>query len=154
MTELTVDRVDLAWEAIAAGDRGKITEYWAEDVRFEIPGSHAYAGWYEGLDEFLGFLGAFGRLSGGTIRAERITAMVDAAAGYSVDVNHNTARRAGLTGTDASPYRDLDVDALHLLRWRDGRVVEGRWVILGDGVARSELWFSPIDADGTRSTEI
>ncbi len=154
MTELTTDRIDLAWQAIASGDRGKILEYWAEDVRFQIPGNHAYSGWYEGLDAFLGFLETFGRLSGGTIQAERVTSLVNARAGYSVDINRNTARRAGLPSGSPSPYRDLELDALHLLRWRDGRVVEGRWVIMGDGVATSALWFSPVDADGTRSTEI
>ncbi|MET7704088.1 MULTISPECIES: nuclear transport factor 2 family protein [unclassified Streptomyces] len=151
MPELTTDRVQDAFIALASGDRDKMLEYWDENLRFEIPGNHAHAGWHEGLDAFLGFLGTVGKLSAGSYRAENVTIMANAADGYSVDVNKNWALRAGAPSDSTSPYDLLDVTALHLLRWRDGRVVEGRGVILGDGAATSALWWSPLDAQGNRT---
>ncbi|MBB1154452.1 MULTISPECIES: nuclear transport factor 2 family protein [Amycolatopsis] len=149
--ELTVDRVGLAFEALASGDRGKMLEYWDENVRFEIPGNHGHAGWYEGLDEFLGFLATVGEYSAGTYRAENVTVLVNPDSGYSVDINKNWAVRAGADHDSTSPYDKLDVDALHVLRWRDGKIVEGRGVLMGDGGTTSALWWSPIRADGTRA---
>jgi ketosteroid isomerase-like protein len=151
MTELTVERVGQAFAALGSGDRAKMLEYWDENVRFEIPGNHAYAGWYEGLDEFLGFLGTVGEFSAGSYRAENVTVLVNAEAGYSVDLNKNWALRAGAPEDSVSPYDRLDVDALHVLRWQDGRIVEGRGVLMGDGATTSGLWWSPISADGTRN---
>lgn len=151
MTELTRERVAAAFAALASGDRGKMLEYWDENIRFEIPGNHTHAGWYESLDEFLGFLGTVGRLSGGTYQAENTVIMVNAEAGYSVDVNKNWALRDGSPKDGDSPYDMLDVDALHVLRWQDGRIVEGRGVIMGDGLATSALWWSPLNSDGSRN---
>ncbi|WP_034092082.1 nuclear transport factor 2 family protein [Streptacidiphilus albus] len=152
MTELTADRVKRAFAALGSGDRAAILEYWHEDVRFEIPGNHPHAGWYEGIDSFLGFLKTLGELSGGTYVAENITVLANAEEGYSVDVNTNHALRADAPPDSTSPYHLLDVTALHLLRWRDGRIVEGRGVILGDGGSTSALWWSPLNPDGSRST--
>ncbi|MDI5963305.1 nuclear transport factor 2 family protein [Streptomyces sp. SL13] len=151
MSELTVERVGEAFAALGSGDREKMLQYWDENVRFEIPGNHAYAGWYEGLDSFLGFLKTVGEMSGGSYLAENITVMVNAEDGWSVDVNRDYARRAGVPEGETSPYLLMDVEAMHLLRWRDGRVVEGRGTILGDGLTTSSLWWSPIAADGTRT---
>ncbi|MGW2724636.1 nuclear transport factor 2 family protein [Streptomyces sp. NPDC001492] len=150
MSELTVERVREAFGALASGDRQAMLEYWDEDVTFEIPGNHAHAGRHEGLDSFLGFLKTVGELSGGTYTAENVTIMVNAEDGYSVDVNTNRALRAGAPADSTSPYDLLDVTALHFLRWRDGRIVEGRGVILGDGGSTSALWWSPINQDGSR----
>ena len=151
MSELTVERVGEAFAALGSGDREKMLQYWDENVRFEIPGNHAHAGWYEGIDSFLGFLKTVGELSGGSYLAENITVMVNSEQGYSVDVNRNYARRAGAPEDAVSPYLMMDVTALHLLRWVDGRIVEGRGVILGDGPATTALWWSPLNPDGSRS---
>jgi len=151
MTELTRERVQEAFAALGSGDRTKMLEYWHEDVRFEIPGNHAHAGWHEGLDAFLGFLGTVGKLSGGSYRAQNVTITINPEDGYSVDVNTNWALRGDAPADSTSPYHLLDVTAMHLLRWEDGRIVEGRGVILGDGLSTSALWWSPLNPDGTRS---
>jgi ketosteroid isomerase-like protein len=151
VTELTVKRVMAAYEALGSDDRDHMVEYWSPDLRFEIPGGHAYAGWYEGLDAFLGFGATIGRLSGGTYTSKNVTVLVNADEGYSVDINVNKAMRANATEGSTSPYDRLDIESLHLLRWRDGRVVEGRWVLIGDGLSTSALWWSPRNADGSRN---
>jgi hypothetical protein len=53
----------------------------------------------------------------------------------SCDITHNLGRRAG------QDERILDIDVVHFLRWRDGKVIEGRGAIFGDGTARyDEFW--------------
>ncbi|WP_432020721.1 nuclear transport factor 2 family protein [Streptomyces sp. 1222.5] len=150
MSDLTPERVAAAWASLGTGDREKITEFWDENVRFEVPGLHAYSGWYEGLDGFLEFFGNMFRLSGGTMHGENVTVLVNPEAGYSVDVNHITAVRAGAAADSTSPYDTFAVEALHLLRWDNGRIVEGRWAVLGAGAETTALWWSPRDADGAR----
>ncbi|MEU6732095.1 nuclear transport factor 2 family protein [Streptomyces physcomitrii] len=151
MSDLTVEIVRSAFEALGSGDRDRMLEFWDENVRFEIPGNHVQSGWHEGLDAFLGFLGTVGELSGGSYKAENLTITVNPEDGYSVDVNTNWALRAGAPEDSTSPYHLLDVTAMHLLRWENGRIVEGRGVILGDGPSTSALWWSPIGPDGRRA---
>jgi ketosteroid isomerase-like protein len=151
VTELTVKRVLAAYDALGSGDRSRLLEFWSPDLRFEIPGCHAHAGWYEDLDGFLGFAATIGRLSGGTYTSENVTVLVNPEEGYSVDVNVNKALRANAPAGSTSPYDRLDIESLHLLRWRDGRIVEGRWVLIGDALATSALWWSPRAEDGSRN---
>ncbi|MEV5174925.1 nuclear transport factor 2 family protein [Streptomyces flaveolus] len=150
MSDLTAERVGAAWASLGTGDRARIAEYWDENLRFEVPGLHAYSGWYEGLDAFLGFFADMGRLAGGTMRGQNVTVLVNVEAGFSVDVNRVSAVRAGAAEDSTSPYDRFDIDALHLLRWENGRIVEGRWSVLGAGAETTALWWSPRDADGSR----
>ena len=63
----------LVWESLAAfrrGDMDALRQYWAEDIRFHVPGRSLLAGDYEGIAQFLGVLGRLSELSGGTVRAE------------------------------------------------------------------------------------
>lgn len=150
MSDLTTERVGAAWGSLRTGDRAKILEFWDENVRFEVPGIHAYSGWYEGIDAFLGFFGNLIRLSGGSMHGESVTILVNPEDGYSVDVNHISAKRAGSPEGSTSPHDTFDIEAMHLLRWEGGRIVEGRWLVLGEGAETSALWWSPRNADGTR----
>jgi len=60
---------------------------------------------------------------------------VMAADNFSADVTRNTGNRAGQAD------RRLDIDVIHWLTWRDGKVVEGRGAIFGDGTAQyDEFW--------------
>jgi hypothetical protein len=70
---------------------------------------------------------------------------------YSVDLNHTTARRGHARPESTSPYDVLDIRGLHALRWRDGKVVEGRGAIFGDGVTNFNSWWSPLSEDGERT---
>lgn len=150
MTDITADRVAGAWDSLATGDRSRILEFWDENVRFEVPGVHAYSGVYEGIDAYLGFFGNLIRLSGGTLHAERTVVLVNPEAGYSVDVNHIAADRAGAPSDSELPWDRFDTDALHLLRWQNGRIVEGHWMVFGEGAEGTRLWWSPVDAHGSR----
>ena len=150
MTDLSAQRVADAWDSLTTGDRAHILEFWHEEVTFEVPGSHAYAGTYRGIDAYLGFFGNLFRLSGGSLHADRSVILVNPAAGQSVDVNRMSAARAGSIGPARPPWDRFDVDALHLLRWEGGRIVEGHWMVFGPGAAGTAFWWSPVDASGHR----
>ncbi|WP_336209430.1 nuclear transport factor 2 family protein [Nonomuraea sp. LPB2021202275-12-8] len=145
---VTPDLVQAAYDALASGEEERIARYWAQDMRWMVPGHHQLAGWYEGRAGFLGFMAEVGRLSGGSFAMKPIAVLTGE--GYSADVTHNEGRRAGSPEGSTSPYDFLNIDVVHVLKWRDGQVVEGRGAIFGDGTARFDQFWSQLDADGIR----
>ena len=133
MANVTADHVRNAYKALGTGDRELCSEFWAEDMVWEVPGHNQLSGWKYGLDEFLGFMKKVGELSGGSFRMEQITILVNN--DYSCDVTNNQGTRAN------DHNRKLNIDVAHVLRWRDGKVVAGKGGIFGDGTAQyDEFW--------------
>ncbi|HRX61282.1 MAG TPA: nuclear transport factor 2 family protein [Candidatus Competibacter sp.] len=133
MTMITPEQVAAAYAALATGQREQIAQLWAEDMRWLVPGHNPLSGWKNNLDEFIAFMGTVGRLSDNSFRMDSIAVM--AADNFSADVTRNTGNRAG------QPDRRLDIDVIHWLTWRDGKVIEGRGAIFGDGTAQyDEFW--------------
>ncbi|HEU5354845.1 MAG TPA: nuclear transport factor 2 family protein [Actinocrinis sp.] len=149
MSVLTEERVRAAYAALGSGDRAQIAQYWAEDMRFLTPGNHPFAGWHNGLDAFVDFMGKVGEASAGSFDIDIAVVLVNDE--YSVDLNHTTARRSHAKPESTSPYDVLDINGLHALRWRDGKVVEGRGAIFGDGMTGFNQWWSPLDENGERT---
>jgi ketosteroid isomerase-like protein len=133
MSQITAELVGKAYEALSTGDKSKIQEYWSDEMRWLVPGHSEMAGWKNNLDEFLAFMRRVNELSGNSFRMELVvTATGD---DYSADVNHNTGTRA------APESRNLNIDVIHFLRWRDGKIIEGQGAIFGDGTAQyDEFW--------------
>ena len=138
MAKVTPELVQTAYDALAAGlasgDREKIRQYWADDMIWLVPGHNPLSGLKRGLDGFLGFMAEVGRLSGNSFNMER-TAIMTSDDG-SADVTHNVGNRAG------DVNRKLDIDVIHYLRWRDGKVIEGRGAIFSDGTAQYDAFWS------------
>jgi uncharacterized protein len=71
---MTHPNEDLLREAFAAFQRGDLaalqSKYFAEDIRYHVPGRSQISGDYEGIDEVFGFFGRLFELSGGTLRLE------------------------------------------------------------------------------------
>ena len=133
MAIITADQVAAAYAALATGQRDQIAQVWAEDLRWLVPGHNQLSGWKNNLDEFIAFMGTVGRLSDNSFRMDSVAVM--AADNFSADVTRNTGYRAG------QPDRRLDIDVIHWLTWRDGKVIEGRGAIFGDGAAQyDEFW--------------
>ena len=133
MAIITNEQVAAAYAALATGQRSQIAELWAEDMRWLVPGHNRLSGWKNNLDEFIDFMGTVGRLSDNSFRMASVAVMT--ADNFSADVTRNTGNRAG------SPDRRLDIDVIHWLTWRDGKVIEGRGAIFGDGTAQyDEFW--------------
>lgn len=136
MPKVTPEMVANAYAALATGDREKIQEYWAEDMRWLVPGHNILSGWKEGLTGFLEFMRQVGMLSGNSFHMENICTTTSDE--YSADVTRNRGQRAG------NPDKTLDITAVHVLRWRDGKVIEGRGAIMEDGTTRYDQFWSPV----------
>ena len=52
-------------------------KYWANDMVWQVPGHNQLSGWYHSLDEFLGFMGQVGALSGNSFHMDSITVMAE-----------------------------------------------------------------------------
>ena len=144
----TEEQVEAAYQALATGDRSEIERYWAEDMRWLVPGNHQLAGWWEGLDGFFSFMEQVGKLSGGSFVMKRSAILL--ADGFSADISYNVGTRATARPGSTSPYDRLEIDVVHVLRWRDGKVVEGRGAIFGDGTTLFNQFWSQLAPDATR----
>jgi ketosteroid isomerase-like protein len=133
MAELTPDRVTSAYKALATGDRNLIAEFWAENMVWQVPGHNHLSGWYHSLDEFLGFMGQVGALSGGSFNMETISTLVEGE--WSADITRNRGKRA-------DSDKAMDIEVVHVLRWQDGKVVAGRGAIFGDGTTEYDQFWS------------
>ena len=134
MAQITSAQVASAYAALATGQRERIAQHWAHDMRWLVPGHNRLSGWKNNLDEFIGFMAEVGRLSANSFRMDSIAVMV--ADNFSADVTHNVGNRAG------EPNRILDIDVIHFLTWQDGKVIEGRGAIFGDGTAQYDAFWA------------
>ncbi len=150
MPNVTPDLVRTAYGALASGDMEQIKQYWAEDMNWLVPGHNPLSGWYHGRDAFLGFMGQVGALSANSFNMESIAVMTSD--DYSADVTHNVGFRGGFEGKGEVPYTKLDIEVVHVLRWRDGKVIEGRGAIFGDGTTEYDQFWAPRGKDGERSS--
>ena len=133
-TCVTPERVAAAYDALASGDQERIREYWADDMVWLVPGHNRLSGRKQGLEASLAFRGEEAQLSGNSFRMDWEAVMVGD--NTSPDVTHNVGHRA----EDES--RILDIDVIHFLRWRDGKVIEGRGAIFGDGTAQYDAFWA------------
>lgn len=130
---LTEARVREAYDALASGDRNRIEQYWDRDMTWLVPGHNQLSGMKKGLDEFLTFMDKVGHLSDNSFQMawDRVLITGDS----SADIRRNTGHRAG------DDKKHLDIYVVHVLRWRNGKVIEGKASIFGDGTAQyDEFW--------------
>lgn len=146
--DVTPELVDAAYEALATGDRGQIEKYWDESMRWLVPGNHQLAGWWEGLDGFFDFMTRVGELSGGSFVMTR--SAICTAPGWSADVSYNLGTRVTAEEGSLSPYDRLEIDVIHLLKWENGKVVEGRGAIFGDGTTQFNQFWSQLATNAVR----
>jgi ketosteroid isomerase-like protein len=133
---VTQEMVANAYAALMTGDLEKIKEHWAEDMTWYVPGHNILSGWKNNLQEFYAFMGQVGQLSENSFHMDNVTTCTNEE--YSVDVTRNRGNRAG------QPDKKLDIIAVHVLKWKDGKVIEGRGAIQGDGTTEYDQFWSPI----------
>ncbi len=133
---VTPDHVLEAYGALASGEVDRIRQYWSEDMVWQVPGHNPLSGWYFGLDEFLGFMGTVGRLSDNSFVMDPIAGRVIVTGEYSADLTRNRGHR------DGHPNKTMDIEVVHVLRWRDGKVVAGKGAIFGDGATEYDQFWS------------
>ena len=133
-TSVTPDLVRRAYAALLSGEVDAISHYWAPELRWLVPGHNPLSGWKNGRDAFLDFMRRVGDLSGGSFNMDWIDICVSGR--RSADITHNTGSRAAADG------RRLDIDVVHVLEWQDGKVVEARAAIFGDGTRQYDDFWS------------
>lgn len=133
---VTPEHVGEAYGALASGDINRIKEYWAEDMVWQVPGHNRLSGWHYGLDGFLAFMGEVGALSENSFRMDQIAGKVLVSGEYSADLTRNRGHRAG------HPNKTMDIEVVHVLRWRDGKVIAGKGAIFGDGTTEYDQFWS------------
>jgi len=137
---VTPEHVKAAYAALASGDMQQIKQYWADELVWQVPGHNRLSGWYYGLEEFLAFMGRVGALSGNSFKMENIAGEVIVTGEYSADLTRNQGTRAN------DPKKLLDIEVVHVLRWKDGKVIAGKGAIFGDGTTEYNQFWSNIPA--------
>ena len=132
----TPELVMQAYGALATGNIDEISKYWAEDLRWLVPGHNILSGWKENLGEFVDFMKQVGDMSEHSFHMDLITVTVNDE--YSTDITRNRGHRTG------NPDKKLDITVGHTLRWRDNKVIEGKGGIFGDGTAQYDQFWSPV----------
>ena len=139
--KVSPEMVSSAYEALASGDMGRINEYWDADIAWLIPGRNPLAGWHRGLNAFIDYMRRVGQLTNNNLKTQTMALMVGD--GYSAMMSKVTGYRAGFNESNAQrPDTKLDVDLVQILRWRNGKIVEGRSAIFGEGTDEYDRFWS------------
>ena len=101
-------------DAFRAGDLPTLSQVFAKDVVWHIPGKSFLANDYRGQEEVFGLFGRLMQLTNGTFRVDSHDALANDRGGVFID--RLTAQRDG---------RTLDVRLLLHVVIEDGRIVEG-----------------------------
>ena len=133
---ITPEHVKEAYAALSSGDIERIKQFWAEEMVWQVPGHNRLSGWYFGRDEFLAFMGNVGQLSGNSFHMENIAGQVIVTGEYSADITRNQGNRANQT------EKMMDIEVVHVLRWKDGKVIAGKGAIFGDGATEYDQFWS------------
>jgi uncharacterized protein len=139
---VTEELVRQAYGALGSGNMDEIKKYWADNMVWQVPGQNRLSGWYHSRDEFLAFMGQVGELSGGSFKMDTITILLNEE--YSADITRNRGNRA------EHADKLLDIEVVHVLRWRDGKVIAGRGAIFGNGSNEYDHFWSRAPAKDAR----
>jgi ketosteroid isomerase-like protein len=116
------------YAAFGAGDIGRLSELFTDDVTWHVPGNNALSGDYHGKQEVFGFFGKLAELTNGTFHLEVHDLLADDTHGIGL---------AKVTGTRGDRTLEVnDVNVFHLL---DGKVTEC-WLATTDQQAEDAFW--------------
>ena len=114
--------------AFGRGDLNALQSYFAEDIRWHIPGRGSLAGHHEGIAQVMGMLSKISELSGGTARLELHDILAND--NHTVTLATISAERAG------KHYQDNLVQVAHV---QNGKVTE-IWTHPADPDAAAGFW--------------
>jgi uncharacterized protein len=125
-----VETIRRGYELFNKGDMDALTELFAEDVTWHVPGRSSIAGDYQGRDATMAYFARLDELTGGSYQAELHVVVGNDE--YAVSIDHSSATQ-GEAGYDA--------DELVVFRFSEGRVVEA-WQALLSPYAHDEFFVS------------
>ena len=105
-----------AYAAFNSGDMDMLLEVFDESIVWHLPGRSAMAKDYEGRDATLAYFGQLAQETGGTFRAELLSALPDDE-DRVVGIQRSIADRDG---------KHLDAGNCIVFEFKDGRVIDGR----------------------------
>ncbi len=116
------------YEAFASGDMATLTELFAEDVVWHVPGNSQISGEHRGRDAVFGVFAKVGQLTGGSFKIELHDVLANDE--HVVALTHATGSREG------KRYDALDTDVYHV---SGGKFTEF-WSMAEDTRAADEFW--------------
>ena len=116
------------YEAFRAGDLATLSEVFADDVVFHVPGKNIVANSYQGKAATFGYFGKLVELTNGAFKVESLNMFVSDDQVAMLD--RIVAERNGKT---------LDTQLVLVLKVRNGQFVEG-WDHFADLDAWDEFW--------------
>jgi uncharacterized protein len=123
------DRTREAYASFGRGDFDALkNQFWADDIRYHVPGRGPTSGDYEGVDQVLGFFQQTFELTGGTVRIELHDVLANDE--HAVALLTMRAERAG---------KQLETNVVQVAHIRDGKTTES-WLCPADPVAIEEFW--------------
>ena len=105
-----------AYAAFNSGDMDTLIETFDESAVWHLPGRSAMASDYQGRDATLAYFGQIAQETGGTFRAELLSALADDE-DRVVGLQRSVADRNGT---------HLDVGNCIVFQFKDGKIVDGR----------------------------
>ena len=116
------------YEAFAKGDMATLTEMFAENVVWHIPGSNRWSGEHRGRDAVFAMFAGIAELSGGTYRVELHAALANDE--HAVALSRATAGRQG---------KQIDLRNVNVYHLENGKIMEA-WVFAEDQRLIEEFW--------------
>ena len=116
------------YDAFAKGDMPTLTDVFAEDVVWHLPGRNPVSGVHRGREAVFAGFAKFFELSGGTLKLDDHTILGDD--DHAVALNRATASRAG---------KKLDLLGVDVYHIRNGKVTEF-WSFSEDQRIDDEFW--------------
>ncbi len=116
------------YEAFGRGDMAVLTELFAENVVWHLPGNNQLSGVHRGRDAVFGIFAKTTQLSGGTFKIDVHDVLANDE--HAVALTRATGSRQG------KQLNSLDTDVYHV---SDGKVTEW-WSFVEDGRVADEFW--------------
>ena len=122
------ERVRKGYEAFAKGDMATLTELFAEDIVWHLPGANQISGEHRGRDAVFAVFGKVGQLSGGTFRIELHDVLAN---------DEHAVALQRVTGSREEKRLDaLNAEVYHM---RNGKITEW-WSFSEDQRQDDEFW--------------
>ena len=123
-----IEIIRKGYEAFANSDMTTLTEMYAENAVWHVPGNSRISGEHRGRDMVLTFLAQAGELTGGTFRAELQNVLANDE--LVVVIHRQTASREG---------KELDMLEVNTFQFSNGKITEVR-SFLEDQQAHDEFF--------------
>lgn len=127
--ERTVSVVQDYFNALKAGDIGKLGAIFASDIIWHQPGESKLSGTYQGRDDVIDLLERFMEISGGTFQIDDVKAIMINGDLVSVLLHFKAEQ----------PGRKMAMSGVDLFRIEDGTIKEV-WLFSADPVAEDRFW--------------